>query len=96
MRLESILKYVYLNSEDFRIRLLYLSNSDDNELLNEAFLNEENEVLLRSILDNPHFAISPKVIEHCIDEDSSIASYAEMKFAKQFIDYRMLNRKFKN
>lgn len=96
IRLESILKYVYLNSEDFRIRLLYLSNSDDNELLNEAFLNEDNEVLLRSILDNPHFAISPKVIEHCIDEDSSIASYAEMKFAKQFIDYRMLNRKFKN
>ena len=96
IRLESILKYVYLNSEDFRIKLLYLSNSDDNEILNEAFLKEENDVLCRSILDNPHFVISPKVIEHCIGEDSSIASYAERKFAKQFVDYRLLNRKFKN
>ena len=91
---KAILKYVYLKSEDFRIRLLYLSNGDDNDILRDAFLNEENDVLRKSILDNDHFKISPEIIGHCIEEESSIASYAENKFAKQFLDYRLLNRKF--
>ena len=95
-RIESkaILKYVYLNSEDFRIRLLYLSKGDDNDILREAFFNEDNDVLRKSILDNDHFKISPDVIERCIEEESSIASYAENKFSKQFVDYRLLNKKF--
>ena len=96
-RIESkvILKYVYLNSEDFRIKYLYLSKSNDNDALNEAFLKEENEVLRKSILDNDHFKIAPEVIEYCIEHDSYISSYAENKFAKQFVNYRLMNKKFR-
>lgn len=95
-RIESkdVLKYVYLNTEDFRIKFLYLSNIDDNDILNGAFLNEDNDVLLRSILDNDHFNIGPEVIEHCINEESYISSYAENKFAKQFVNFRLMNKKF--
>ena len=96
-RIESkvILKYVYLNSEDFRIKNLYLSKSYDNDALNEAFLKEENDVLRKSILDNPYFKIAPETMEYCIEKDSYISSYAENKFPKQFINYRLINKKFR-
>ena len=96
-RIESkvILKYVYLNSEDFRIKNLYLSKSYDNDALNAAFLKEENDVLRKSILDNPYFKIAPETMEYCIEKDSYISSYAENKFPKQFINYRLINKKFR-
>lgn len=95
-RIESnaFLKYVYLNSKDFRIKLLYLSKTTDNAILEEAFLNEKNDVLRKSILDNSNFKISPKVIEHCINEESVISDYAENKFAEQFVNYMLMNKKF--
>ena len=96
-RIESkvILKHVYLNTEDFRIKYLYLSKSNDNETLNEGFLKEDNDVLHKAIIDNPHFKIAPEVVEYCIENDSYISSYAENKFAKQFVNYRLMNKKFR-
>ena len=96
-RIESkvILKHVYLNTEDFRIKYLYLSKSNDNETLNEGFLKEDNDVLHKAIIDNPHFKIAPEVVEYCIENNSYISSYAENKFAKQFVDYRLMNKKFR-
>ncbi|MBR5504622.1 MAG: HEAT repeat domain-containing protein [Methanobrevibacter sp.] len=91
---KAILKMVYLKTDDFRIKLLYLSKATDNDVLEEAFLREENEVLRKSILDNNNFIISPRIIEFCINDDSKISSYAENKFAEQFVNYRLMNKKF--
>ena len=39
--------------------------------------------------------VAPEVIEYCIEHDSYISSYAENKFAKQFVNYRLMNKKFR-
>lgn len=93
---KAVLNYVYSKTEDFRIKYLYLSKIDDNSILEEAFFNEANDVLLKSILDNRHFRISPKIIDYCINQDSFIASYAENKFANHFANFRLMEKKFKN
>ena len=90
---KSILKFIYSRTDDFRIKLLYISNIDDSDILEYAFLNEENDVLRRTALENSSFEISPQIIEHCIDERSYISSLVEKKFAKHFVNYRSINKK---